>query len=126
MGESGATYTFTGQYAAAPLKEADHTQPPYLYAMTGGELKRPNPANTNGIPLGTFRWWLQVTPDTDSQETMFSIGKIDHSGTTDVERIIIDLDEIEGIDIYYDLGGRRVENPTNGIYIVNGKKILIK
>ena len=57
---------------------------------------------------------------------MFSTGKIDHSSTTDVERIIIDLDEIEGIDIYYDLGGRRVENPTNGIYIVNGKKILIK
>ena len=126
MGESGATYTFTGQYAAAPLKEADHTQPPYLYAMTGGELKRPNPANASGIPLGAFRWWLQVTPDTDSQEPMFSTGKIDHSGTTDVERIIIDLDEIEGFDIYYDLGGRRVENPTNGIYIVNGKKILIK
>ena len=29
----------------------------------------------------------------------------------------------EGI---YDLTGRRVENPSNGLYIVNGKKILIK
>ena len=27
---------------------------------------------------------------------------------------------------YYDLQGRRVENPTNGIYIVNGKKVVIK
>ena len=26
----------------------------------------------------------------------------------------------------YDLQGRRVETPTNGVYIVNGKKILIK
>ena len=26
----------------------------------------------------------------------------------------------------YDLQGRRVENPTNGIYIVNGKKVIIK
>ena len=124
MGESGATYTFTGQYAAAPLKEADHTQPPYLYAMTGGELKRPNPANTSGIPLGAFRWWLHVTPGT--QGLMFSIGKIDHSGTTGVESIMIDLSEIEGLDIYYDLSGRPVENPTNGIYIKNGKKILVK
>ena len=124
MGESGATYTFTGQYAAAPLKEADYTQPPYLYAMTGGELKRPNPASDTGIPLGAFRWWLHVTPGT--QGLMFSIGKIDHSGTTDVEGIMIDLSEIEGLDIYYDLNGRPVENPTNGIYIKNGKKVLVK
>ena len=27
-------------------------------------------------------------------------------------------------DIYYDLSGRRVMNPTKGLYIVNGKKIL--
>ena len=125
-GASGATYTFTGQYAATALKEADHTQPPYLYAMTGGELKRPNPANTSGIPLGAFRWWLQVTPPASAQGLMFSTGKIDHSGTTDVEGIMIDLNEIEGLDIYYDLSGRPVENPTNGIYIKNGKKILVK
>ena len=123
-GASGATYTFTGQYAATSLKEADHTQPPYLYAMTGGELKRPNPANTSGIPLGAFRWWLHVTPGT--QGLMFSIGKIEQSGTTDVESIMIDLNEIEGIGIYYDLNGRPVENPTNGIYIKNGKKVLVK
>ena len=28
--------------------------------------------------------------------------------------------------VYYDLNGRVVENPTNGIYIKNGKKVLIK
>ena len=28
--------------------------------------------------------------------------------------------------IYYDLSGRRVEKPTKGIYIVNGKKVIIK
>ena len=124
-GASGATYTFTGQYAASALKEADHTQPPYLYAMAGGELKRPNPSSATGIPLGAFRWWLQVTPSTAAQGLMFSTGKIDHS-TTDVESIMIDLNEIEGIDIYYDLSGRPVENPTNGIYIKNGKKVLVK
>ena len=124
-GASGATYTFTGQYAASALKEADHTQPPYLYAMTGGELKRPNPSSATGIPLGAFRWWLQVTPSTAAQGLMFSTGKIDHS-TTDVESIMIDLNEIEGIGIYYDLSGSPVENPTNGIYIKNGKKVLVK
>ena len=28
--------------------------------------------------------------------------------------------------VIYDLSGRRVENPSNGIYIVNGKKVIIK
>ncbi len=28
--------------------------------------------------------------------------------------------------VYYDLQGRKVENPTNGIYIVNGKKVFVK
>lgn len=28
--------------------------------------------------------------------------------------------------IYYDLQGRRVTNPTKGIYIMNGKKVLVK
>ena len=27
---------------------------------------------------------------------------------------------------YYDLQGRRVENPTHGLYIINGKKVFIK
>lgn len=27
--------------------------------------------------------------------------------------------------VYYDLSGRRVENPTEGIYIVNGKKVVL-
>ena len=27
---------------------------------------------------------------------------------------------------YYDLQGRRVQQPTKGLYIVNGKKVIIK
>jgi uncharacterized protein YlzI (FlbEa/FlbD family) len=27
---------------------------------------------------------------------------------------------------WYDLGGRRIAQPTKGIYIINGKKIVIK
>ena len=125
-GKSGAIYTFTGQYAATSLKEADHTQPPYLYAMTGGELKRPNPSSATGIPLGAFRWWLKVTPPAGAQGQMFSTGKIDHSSTTGVEGIMIDLNEVDGVDIYYDLNGRFVESPTKGIYIKNGKKTIVK
>lgn len=42
---------------------------------------------------------------------------------TGVEAIGVDADCDNTI---YDLSGRRVENPSNGIYIQNGKKILVK
>ena len=40
----------------------------------------------------------------------------------------IDPSQVEGMEtpIYYDLQGRRVENPTSGVYIVNGKKVVIR
>ena len=36
-------------------------------------------------------------------------------------------EQIEGWEepVYYDLMGRRVLNPTNGVYIVNGKKVVL-
>ena len=46
----------------------------------------------------------------------------DFGGTTAIEPVINEVED----NIYYDLSGRRVENPTRGIYIVNGKKVLVK
>ncbi|MBQ3187848.1 MAG: C10 family peptidase [Bacteroidaceae bacterium] len=46
-------------------------------------------------------------------------------GLTDMDRVTVDgmgLDDA----VIYDLSGRRVDNPSRGIYIVNGKKVLIK
>ena len=41
-----------------------------------------------------------------------------------------DIDELEGekgkVKTVYDLQGRVVENPTSGIYIIDGKKVIIK
>ena len=41
-----------------------------------------------------------------------------------------DIDELEGesgeVKTIYDLQGRVVENPTSGIYIIDGKKVLVK
>ena len=45
----------------------------------------------------------------------------DFSGTTAIDAVTECVE-----NVYYDLSGRRVENPTQGIYIVNGKKILVK
>lgn len=44
------------------------------------------------------------------------------AGETAIEEVKNEV-VVEGI---YDLSGRRVENPVKGIYIVNGKKVLVK
>ena len=50
------------------------------------------------------------------------VGKNEITGITDVK-----ADQAgEGDGAIYDLKGRRVTNPENGIYIINGKKHLIK
>ena len=40
---------------------------------------------------------------------------------------IIDATEVEGLTpaVYYDLSGRCIDNPQKGIYIVNGKKVIL-
>ena len=46
----------------------------------------------------------------------------DFSGTTAIDPVVTEIND----NIYYDLSGRRVENPTSGIYILNGNKVLVK
>ena len=45
---------------------------------------------------------------------------------TAIENITEATNENKGDGYYYDLQGRRVQNPTRGIYIHNGKKIVVK
>ena len=96
------------------------------------------------VPSGSYILWANETNP---------IGFYKADGTTNTvaanrayltadgagSRLMIDFDgdatAIEAIEsntrtvndgIYYDLQGRRVLNPTKGLYIVNGKKVVIK
>ena len=50
--------------------------------------------------------------------------RFDNGTTTDIEDI--ENESVCEQNVYYDLQGRKVENPTKGIYIINGKKVFIK
>ena len=44
-------------------------------------------------------------------------------GTTNVDKVKTENGKVKTI---YDLQGRKVDNPTNAIYIIDGKKVLVK
>jgi hypothetical protein len=77
-----------------------------------------------GDELGAGRVYLNVTSQGGSNAHEFvGFPEEDENGTTAIQ----DIESTEPITgPFYDLQGRRVDNPTKGIYIVNGKKIIIK
>lgn len=77
-----------------------------------------------GEELGAGRVYLNVIGQGGSNAHEFvGFPEEDENGTTAIQ----DIESTEPITgPFYDLQGRRVDNPTKGIYIVNGKKIIIK
>ena len=85
-----------------------------------GEFK--NNANRVYMLLHTMAMGDDIL-DTNVPGAQLGTGyRFDFSGTTDIESIAIE----QGEAVYYDLSGRRVENPTRGIYILGGKKVFVK
>ena len=65
-----------------------------------------------------------VLTSTEAQAKSFVL-EFEDGETTGIETIEGTKQNTED-GVYYDLQGRRVENPTRGVYIVNGKKVVIK
>lgn len=68
-------------------------------------------------PSSTQAKELNIVFDTD-----------DESSTTDIDSPIVDINEKQDAEkaVYYNLNGMKVEHPTSGIYVRNGKKVIIK
>ena len=65
-----------------------------------------------------------VLTSTEAQAKSFVLS-FDDGETTGIETINVEKNATKD-GVYYDLQGRRVEHPTRGIYILNGKKVVIK
>ena len=73
----------------------------------------------NDKVVGTDKAYLHTT--TSAGAGIF----FDFSGTTGI-CTIGQFDNLQFDGAVYDLQGRKVQNPTRGLYIVNGKKVVIK
>ncbi|MBO6187340.1 MAG: hypothetical protein J6O23_02410 [Prevotella sp.] len=71
--------------------------------------------------IKAFRGWFTYTGATPARQLTFSVDS--DSETTGISEIENSKSKIEN---YYNLNGQRVAQPRKGLYIVNGKKIVIK
>lgn len=109
-------YTFTGTYSRMSSTELTG-----CYALSGGVWQ----PIAEGATLGAFRFYLQVESRSGSAQAAQSIKmRVIGEEAEDDATSINDVEIVGNEPIVYDLAGRRVANPTKGVYIVNGKKML--
>ena len=77
--------------------------------------------------IAAHRCWLAI-PKSSAQSApsasslVFNINK--EGNTTGINDVRSKMEEVSGV--YYNLAGQRVAQPTKGIYISNGKKVIVK
>ena len=70
--------------------------------------------------IAANKCWLELTNDEPLTARAIVIGAAETTGIADMNRETITNDR------YYDLQGRRIMQPVKGLYISNGKKVMVK
>ncbi len=107
--------TGTG-YATKPNLKQNLDATGDKYVLSGNVIKKL--AGTAGV--AAFRGYFTFTSSPLSHELSIDLGS-DVTGINQIENI---ENVLSGK--FYNLQGQEVKNPTKGIYIVNGKKVVIK
>ena len=103
--------TFESNYGIITSQDGDD-----WYALAADESGFTH-ITQSGLSLKPFRFLLRVNGG--SSQAKIAIAESNATG-------IQSLKNARESDAYYDLMGRRVQHPTKGIYIHQGKKIIIK
>ena len=118
---SAYIFTFIGTYNR--LYVSEDFKDWFALGATSGNLSKQTDSST-GNYINPFRWYLEVTdnPDNPYAAEVKRVIFTEKSDATDIKQLSGD----ETTGVIYDLSGRRVNNPTKGIYIMGGKKMYIK
>jgi hypothetical protein len=100
--------TFTDE----DMQAADH------YVLTGHNFVWVKDAGT----LAAGKCWIELVPSSPAHARALSI--VFEGETTGISTVKTAVDTKDAV--IYDLQGRRVMQPTKGLFIVNGKKVVIK
>ena len=107
-------YTFTGTFTTKTFTSADNTTSRFV--ATGNELVTPSENST----LKSLRCYFAVPAA--ARSLSFDVDEEGNTtGVADINR-----ETITNNGDFFNLAGQRVAQPTKGLYIVNGKKVVIK
>ena len=96
----------------------------YKFTITEGDEAPMFYPFANGTTLSAGKAYLQIPTAWLPVTAQKSLSiRFDEGETTGIEELKGENGEVKTI---YDLQGRVVENPTSGIYIIDGKKVLVK
>ena len=101
--------------------------PQYSYVMSGGKMYYLTEGNWNGL-LGTC-WYITDMGTSSNSKVMAIEGE---GGTTDINGIVTEVPGDKAMEGVYNINGQKVADGTSleglpkGIYIVNGKKHVVK
>lgn len=120
---TGAEYTLTRAFGVTgpetnrlEISDSETTSGVYVLADKGAGAKF---YLWQGGLLGSGRVYL---PANDAARSLFSLEIGDDETTGVIELKNSRIEELE----FYDLSGHRVMTPKKGVYVVNGKKVIIK
>jgi hypothetical protein len=124
---NGISFTNHGGFAGTILDVAGHNQGYYYIGRANKLVCSDNlRADMTELKLLPFRTYYTSTKSGAGSNALmqFNIvfGKNENSDQTGISRI----ENVKENGAVYDLQGRRVVNPTKGLYIVNGKKVMVK
>ena len=138
-GTAGSTVTYranltgvpevdvTGNLLVGTATEQEFSGAGYKYYLFGKGAKgqgfyHQTGRDGNSIKLGAHRAGLKLATSgfAPAKELIFNFDDATTTGINNVQPVAEKKN-----DVIYDLQGRRVTNPSRGIYIVNGKKVVI-
>ena len=97
------------------------------FVTTGGKTLNASVGNVNGYTWTGNAEQVAFSVNSGSGNLPISQLKIKVSGGSDPSGIdmVQTNTRLDGQRVIYDLSGRRVTNPTRGLYIVDGRKVFI-
>ena len=79
---------------------------------------------TQGKDVNVHESFMRLPAEAQGAKLQLTFG--DFGETTGIDDVKVADDAQEGDDAYYTLEGMKVAQPTHGIYIHNGKKVVVK